>query len=73
MKDVKIKANDYEAKDILRIMREWTELTQKEFSKSINLSTISIRFYEKGLRRCIFDTFLKIANEHGITITLEKK
>ena len=69
---MKIKVNNYEAKDVLRIMREWTELTQKEFAESIDLSAMSIYFYEAGRRHCLFDTFMKIADKHGITIILEK-
>ena len=70
---MKIKANDYEPKDVLKIMREWSQLSQEEFSQTVDLSTWSIQSYEVGRRRCLFDTFLKIANKHGITITLEKK
>jgi hypothetical protein len=28
---MKIKANDYKDNEIIRIVREWTELTQKQF------------------------------------------
>ena len=70
---MKIKVSDYETKDILRIMREWTELTQKEFGESIGLGDMTIYFYEKGRRRCYLDTFFKMAKTHGITITIEKK
>jgi len=30
---MKIIANDYTPKEIIRIIREWTELSQKEFRK----------------------------------------
>ena len=32
---LKICLSDYDPKDVIRIIREWTELTQKEFGKSI--------------------------------------
>ena len=35
---MKFIANDYTPKEIIRIIREWTELTQKEFGKTINRS-----------------------------------
>jgi len=70
---MKLKANDYEAKDILKIMREWTELTQIEFADSVGLSNKSIQAYELGVKHCLFNVFLAIAKEHGIEITLEKK
>jgi len=69
---MKIKTTDYEVKHILRIMREWTELTQKELGESINLSESAIQGYESGRRHCLLDTFFKIAKTHGFTITIEK-
>jgi len=69
---MKIIANDYEVKDVLKIMREWTELTQEEFGKHIDLGAASIRAYEKGRQHCLFDTVMRIANLHGIKVTFEK-
>jgi len=69
---MKLKANDYEARDIIRIMREWSELTQKEFGESMGLGTGTIQGYELGAKHCLFDTFLAIAKKYGITVTLEK-
>jgi len=50
---MKIKSS--EKKDILEIIKKWTNLSQKEIEK--------IKYV---------DDLLKIANEHGITITIEK-
>ena len=69
---MRIKANDYEVKDVLKIIREWTELTQEELGKCINLGEASVRAYEKGRQHCLFDTVMKIANIHDITVILEK-
>lgn len=70
---MKIIANDYEAKDIIKIIREWTELTQKDFAKSINRTRDSIQKLESGKRGYNINTLLAIAKKHNIIITIEKK
>ncbi len=70
---MKIIANNYEAKDIIKFIRESTELTQNEFGKSINKSLRTIQDYESGRRRYNIETLLDIAKKHNITITIEKK
>jgi len=69
---MKLKASEYEAKDILKILREWTELTQKDFAESINVNLGTLQSYERGIRRCSFDVLLEMAKEHNIMITFEK-
>ena len=70
---MKIIANDYEAKDIIKIIREWTELTQKDFAETINRTRNSIQKLESGERGYTMATLLDIAKKHNITITIEKK
>ena len=70
---MKIIANDYEPKDIIRIIREWTELTQSDFAKSINRTRDGIQKIESGKRGYNISTLLDIAKKHNITITIEKK
>lgn len=70
---MKIIANDYEPKDIIRIIREWTELTQKDFAKSINRTRDGIQKIESGKRGYNITTLLEIAKKHNIIITIEKK
>ena len=70
---MKLKANDYEAKDIIKILREWTELSQKEFGESIFMSSWAIHGYERNKRRFPVEVLLKIANKHGFAITIESK
>lgn len=70
---MRIIANEYEEKDIMRMMREWTELNQPDFGKSIGLSGMTIQGYERGVRRFSFETFMKIANKYGFKITIEKQ
>lgn len=70
---MKIIANDYDPKDIIKIIREWTELTQKDFGKSINRSQRGIQDYEAGRRCYNINTLLDIAKTHNLKITIEKK
>lgn len=70
---VKIIANDYEPKEIIRVIRDWTELTQKEFGKTIHRSEKGIQAFELGTRNYDFRTLIQIANVHGLKITIEKK
>ena len=70
---MKITANDYEPKVVMKIVREWTEKKQTDFGNDIGLSKMTIQAYERGVRRYSFETLMRIANEYGLTITIEKK
>lgn len=70
---MKITANDYKAKEVIKILREWSELKQSDFGKRIGVSGMTIQGYERGTRRYTFETFKKIAKEYGYTVTIEKK
>lgn len=69
---MKITANKFEANDIIRIIREWTELTQEEFASSINRTRGCIQKYENGGRKFTFETFMLICKKHKIKVTIEK-
>lgn len=70
---MKLISNDYELKDIFKILREWTELTQEELSKELNYkSRYGIKKYETGENRYYYDTILEICKKHNITIIFEK-
>lgn len=70
---MKLIANDYEPNDIFRIIREWTELTQNDFAKTINRSTRSVQDYEAGITKYSINMLLDIAKKHNLKITIEKK
>ena len=57
---MKIEFSEYDPKDIIRIIREWTELTQKDFGKSINKSERTIQDYEAGRRRYYTETIHRL-------------
>lgn len=70
---MKIIANEYSPNEIIRIIREWTELTQKEFGKTIHRSEKGIQAFELGIRNYDMKTLIQIANTHGLKITIEKE
>jgi len=70
---MKFKMNDYSRGEIIKIMREWTELTQTRFGERIGKSKPSIQDYELGKTNYGIDVLIKIADEFGYTITVEKK
>lgn len=69
---MKIKANDYDEKTVMKFLREWTEKSQEDFGKDIGLSKMTIQGYERGQRRYTFETLMKIAKKNGFTVTIEK-
>ncbi|MCI8568339.1 MAG: helix-turn-helix transcriptional regulator [Bacilli bacterium] len=70
---MKIIANNYKPKEIIKIIREWTELTQEKFGKSIGRSKNTVQSYELGRNKMTLDKFMEIAKEHNLVITIEKK
>ena len=68
-----INFNNYEPNEIIRFIREYTGLTQKEFGKSINKSERTIQDYESGRRRYYVETLKLISKIHNIKITIESE
>lgn len=70
---MKINANDYQAKDIVRMIREWTELNQTEFGLSLSRSRDSINNIENGRNRMYLNDFLDMCKKHNVKIIIERK
>lgn len=70
---MKIIANNYTSQEIIRIIREWTELTQKDFGNKIHRSERGIQAFELGTRNYDVKTLLQIANTYHLKITIEKE
>lgn len=64
---------DYSRGDVIRIIREWTNLTQNDFAKRIGKSKRTIEQYEAGTINYGVDILKKIAKEFEIDIIIEKK
>lgn len=69
---MKIIANNYSTQLILKTIREWVELNQTEFGKTINRSRDSINNIENGRNRMFLNDFIDMCNKHNIKIILEK-
>ena len=70
---VVIKDKTYTRGDIIRMIREWNDQTQKEFAKEIGKSTISIQKYEADELNYGIQVLFDLVYKHKIVITIEKK
>ena len=70
---MKINGLDYNSKDLFKIIREWSELTQEEFAKKSNVSKGTVQNYEQGKRNYTFKTLIEICKKNDINIIFEKK
>ena len=57
----------------MKIIREWTELTQNDFAARIGKSKMTVQAYERNLSNYNIDTLLEIAKEFHLEITIKKK
>ena len=69
---MQVKINQYSSGEIIKIIREWTELSQKQFAKSINVSTQTIQSYETNRRVYNINTLKRIAEKHDLEIVIKK-
>jgi len=70
---MKIKINEYSNSNLIRLIREWANLTQKEFAHLIRKDKRTIYDYEAGNYTFNMITLRKIMDKVGLEITIEKK
>ncbi len=70
---MEFKANNYKPNEILRFMREATNLTQEEFAKRINKSKDWQQSNEYGRTNYYFKDLIALANEFNFEIKIIKK
>ena len=70
---MKLNLKDYSKGEAIRIIREWTNLTQKDFAKRIGKSKRTLEQYEAGTVNYGVETLKIIAKEFNIDIIIEKK
>ena len=70
---MKIKASEYTPGEVLKFVRQATDLTQKEFAKTINKSEHWCQSNELGRSNYYFKDLLKLAKEHNFEIYIIKK
>ncbi|HIU11130.1 MAG TPA: helix-turn-helix transcriptional regulator [Candidatus Onthocola stercorigallinarum] len=54
---MKIKADDYKANEVMKIIREWTTLSQQKFAKEVGRSRNSINNIENDRNRIFLNDF----------------
>ena len=69
---MKLKLNDYKD-EIIKILREWSNLSQEELDVKINKNRRSIYDYEKGNYTYNMVTLRKIAKVLNLDIIIVKK
>lgn len=70
---MKVNLKDYDSGSFIKIIREWTGLTQKEFGKELGKSLRTIQDYEAGTTNYNIRTLEKISKKFNISIIAEKK
>ena len=70
---MRFKLKDYKTNEALRMIREWTGLTQGEFAKTINKSRHTVQSWELGRSVPSLTTFYEVAKKHNLDVTVEKK
>ena len=70
---MELKANNYKPNEILRFMREATNLKQKDFAKIINKSRDWQQSNEYGRSNYYFKDLLELANKLNFEIKIIKR
>lgn len=70
---MKINLSEYSQGDIIKIIREWTDLTQKEFAKKMDKSTRTIEQYEAGSVNYNIEFLMKLMNNFDLENIIKKK
>lgn len=68
---MKVKLNDYGRGAFIKIIREWTGLTQKEFGKILGKSERTIQGYESGTIDYSIKTLENVCREFHVTLLAE--
>lgn len=70
---MKFNMKDYSKGEAIRIIREWTNLTQKDFAKRIGKSKRTVEQYEAGTVNYGVEILKTISKEFDIDIIIQKK
>ena len=71
--DMKLNVKDYNKGEIMKIIRQWTGLTQREFASQMNKSKRTIEQYEAGTVNYNIDFLLSLCKSFDIEIIIRKK
>ena len=68
---MEIKANNYMPNEILRFIRQNSNLTQEELANKIGKSKNWVKNNEQGLNRYFFEDLMKIANICNVEVIIK--
>jgi len=71
--DMKFNMKDYSKGEAIRIIREWTNLTQQDFASRIGKSKRTVEQYEADKVNYGVEVLKTITKKFDIDITVEKK
>ena len=70
---MEIKANNYRPNEILKFIRQNSNLTQEELAKKLSKSKNWVKNNEQGLNRYFFEDLMKIANICNVEVIIKDK
>lgn len=70
---MKLNVKDYQNNDVVRILREYSSMTQKEMAEKLNKSVRSVQRYESGKHKVDFSLIRDICELCDLTLTIESK
>ena len=70
---MKLNINDYKNNEVVRILRDYSNLTQKDFAKELNKNVRTLQRYEAGDINIDLELIRKICEICDLTITIESK
>lgn len=71
--EMKIKVNDYEPRDIMKFIREYSGLNQSEFARQIGKSRDWQQSCELGRINYKFIDLLRVAKKYDLEIIIQSK
>lgn len=70
---MKVNLSEYSQGEIMKIIREWTDLTQEEFAKEMGKSKRTIEDYEAGRVNYNIKFIKKIMDHFDIEVIIKKR
>ena len=70
---MEIKCNNYETKEIIKFMRDFTEKTQTSFANDVNKKRNWCAKLEAGKSNITLDAFIKLANINNLEIIIRER
>lgn len=70
---MQINSNDFKANEIIKFIRQYTNLTQYEFAKKIGKSHAWVQSNELGRTNYLFKDLMEICNIFNIEIKITSK